>query len=95
MHDRRIDHFWDEENRSGEWLVANAGAPSDWDFYLLFGPDAEWKDRPGPLLGSGATVFGAREQLRQEIRPFLDISAGAWWLADAPPSATNLSVNRD
>jgi hypothetical protein len=34
---------------------------------------AEWMDRPGPLLGSGATVFAARERWEQEIRPFVGL----------------------
>lgn len=74
MHDRRIEHFWDDENRAGEWLAANAGAPSDWDFYLLYGPDAEWADRPGPLLGAGTTVLSKSDELRQQIMPLVQLT---------------------
>ena len=58
MTDPRVVHLWDEKNVAGEWLFGNVegNQGSDWDTYLLFGPDAAWGDRPSPLRGSGAPV---------------------------------------
>ncbi len=73
--DRRVEHLWDEQNIAGEWLAKNAEAASDWDFYMLFGPEAQWEDKPSPLLGSGASVLGEKEQLRSTIQPLVRLSS--------------------
>jgi hypothetical protein len=68
--DRRVVHLWDGRDVSGAWFARQLdgyGGP-DWDFYLLFGPDAEWREQPAPLIGSGATVIGKREQLAAQLR---------------------------
>jgi hypothetical protein len=74
MDDPRVKHLWDEQNQAGEWLARNAGAPSDWDFYMVFGSDAEWNDGPQPVIGSGATVLGESESLIKEIKPLIGLT---------------------
>ena len=44
---------------------------SDWDTYLLFGPDATWTSRPGPLRNSGSPVDHQIDDLRQALNPLL------------------------
>ncbi len=72
--DPRVTHLWDGPGVSGGWFVGNLPAydgGSDWDFYLLFGPEAEWTETPAPLLSSGVTVIGESERLRRDIAPLL------------------------
>jgi hypothetical protein len=71
--DPRVVHLWDEPNVSGEWLAANVDAyqGSDWDTYLLFGPDATWASRPTPLRSSGSSVAAQIDQLSQALSPLL------------------------
>jgi hypothetical protein len=71
--DARVTHLWDGPDVSGGWLAANVEgfAGSDWDTYLLFGPDATWTARPGPLLASGAPVDAELDRLQLAIGPLL------------------------
>jgi hypothetical protein len=71
--DHRVTHLWDGPDVSGGWLAANVEgfAGSDWDTYLLFGPDATWTARPGPLLASGAPVDAELDRLQLAIGPLL------------------------
>lgn len=68
--DPRVVHLWDGPDVSGAWFAQKLDGyeGSDWDSYVLFGPDAEWREAPAPLIGSGATVIGEREQLTAEMR---------------------------
>lgn len=72
--DARVTHLWDPQDRSGRWFLDNLAdyeGGSDWDFYLLFGPDAEWGEIPEPLLSSGVTVIGEAQRLERDIAPLL------------------------
>jgi hypothetical protein len=73
--DRRVVHLWDPEDASGGWLAGNVPEYDgpDWDTYLLFGPDATWADRPGPLRDHGSPVVDA-EGLRQRVDALLRTS---------------------
>jgi hypothetical protein len=44
---------------------------SDWDSYLLFGPEATWTSQPTPLRSSGAPVLDQIEQLSQALNALL------------------------
>ncbi len=68
--DPRADHYWDEDREVGRWYADRGefGHGSiAWDLYYLYGPEAKWEEGPAPLLRSGYTIFGDREQLKAEI----------------------------
>ena len=71
--DSRVVHLWDAEDVSGAWLADNVtgNQGSDWDTYLLFGPDATWTSQPTPLASSGSTVAAQIDQLSHAISPLL------------------------
>jgi hypothetical protein len=71
--DRRVTHLWDGPDTSGGWLAGNVDGydGSDWDIYLLFGPDATWQAQPEPLLSGGGPVDTEIETLKQAIAPLL------------------------
>ena len=58
---------------SGGWLAANVTGyqGSDWDTYLLFGPDATWTSQPAPLRSSGSPVDHQIDDLHQALKPLL------------------------
>jgi len=76
--DPRVTHLWDEQDVSGDWLASNVSGyqGSDWDTYLLFGPDATWTSQPTPLRSSGSTVAAQIDQLSQALSPLLASAAG-------------------
>jgi hypothetical protein len=71
--DPRVVHLWDAKDVSGAWLAGNVPGyqSSDWDTYLLFGPEATWTSQPTPLRSSGAPVFDQIEELSQALNPLL------------------------
>ena len=76
LDDPRVTHFWDEERIVGRWLAeVDLGGQGYsgivWDAYFLFGPEASWESEPGPLVGSGAPVVEASDQLGKQIRPLI------------------------
>ena len=75
--DARVTHLWDEKDVSGDWLTANVNGyeGSDWDTYLLFGPDATWTSQPAPLRSSGSTVAAQIDQLSQALSPLVTATA--------------------
>jgi hypothetical protein len=77
--DPRVRHFWDGDDVTGRWFVDHVPGyrGSDWDAYLLFGPDAVWRAFPAPLLSSGSTVIRMKDDLAREIGP---------WLVDRRPA---------
>ena len=70
---QRVVHLWDADDVSGGWLAANVTGyqGSDWDTYLLFGPDATWTSKPAPLRHSGSPVDHQIDELRQALDPLL------------------------
>ena len=73
-------HDWDESGVvarffgadpafRGKGLIGWGGVM--WDTYLLFGPDATWSSRPGPLRNSGSPVDHQIDDLRQALNPLL------------------------
>ena len=74
--DERVTHLWDEKRTVGRWFAENfelEGCNNEisWDAFYVFGPETEWTDRPGPLVASGFTIWGRRENLREAIVPLL------------------------
>ena len=71
--DRRVTHLWDGPDVSGGWLAGNVDGyqGSDWDVYLLFGPDATWDAAPGPLLAGGGPVDAEIATLERAVQPLL------------------------
>ena len=71
--DPRVAHLWDAKDASGAWLAGNVPGyqGSDWDTYLLFGPEATWTSHPTPLRSSGAPVFDRIKELSQALNPLL------------------------
>ena len=75
--DSRTSHFWDERRVVGRWF-AEHGNPEDsdggivWDTYYLYGPDAYWDSKPGPLISTGTTVRDKVDELKKKLIPFLD-----------------------
>jgi hypothetical protein len=53
--------------------TSTATKGSDWDAFLLFGPDATWTSQPTALRSSGGSVAGQIDQLSQSLSPLLDI----------------------
>ena len=75
--DPRVVHLWDGKDVSGDWLANNVAGfqGSDWDTYLLFGPDATWTSRPTPLRSSGSPVDDQIEELSRALSPLLSATA--------------------
>jgi hypothetical protein len=73
MPDPRVMHFWDGDLRVGEWFAEQVDGFEGvaWDVYYLYGPDAVWETIPGPLLGSGRTIYGERQTLKMQASELL------------------------
>ena len=77
MPDPRVTHFWDENIDVGTWLPQQKeyrdliSGPLAWDIFFLYGPEADWTDAPLPVLGSGSTIMGKKESLREQLAPML------------------------
>ena len=73
LSDPRVIHLWDQQDILGNWFVANLPGyqGSDWDAYLLFGPNATWTAQPQPLISSGSSVIGTKDTLANSIAPLL------------------------
>jgi hypothetical protein len=71
--DPRVEHLWDGNDVSGDWLVGHVSGyqSGDWDTYLLFGPEATWTSQPTPLRSSGSPVAEQIDALSQAVSPLL------------------------
>ena len=76
MPDPRVVHFWDDAAEIGQWFAREVDGYEGiaWDIYYLYGPDATWESFPSPLLGSGRTIYGERETLKNQVSALLDRS---------------------
>ena len=75
MLDARVRHLWDAGNVIGQPFPERFGVHFgglDYDFFLLFGPDAVWDQTPPRPASSGATVIGERERLARDLTPLPD-----------------------
>ena len=74
MVDPRATHLWDAGNVIGEPFLSSFGVDFgglDYDFFLLFGPDASWDGMAPRPVSAGATVIGDHERLDRDITPLL------------------------
>jgi hypothetical protein len=72
--DARVTNLWDAGNVIREPFLQRFGADFnglDYDFFLLFGPDATWTATPPKPVSSGATVIGESQRLARDLAPFL------------------------
>lgn len=78
--DERVVHHWDEKRVVGRFfggdsqfrgrgLIGWGGVM--WDTYLLFGRDAEWTQRPAPLVGAGYTIIQGSQHLAADLKSAL------------------------
>jgi hypothetical protein len=64
--DRRVTHLWDTAGVIGEPFLDRFGVDLgglDYDFFLLFGPEATWGSSPPRPVRSGGTVISASDRL--------------------------------
>jgi hypothetical protein len=74
MTDQRVVQLWDEEKLAGHFFAEEEGfqvGPIAYDIYYLYGQQAQWDDKPSPLVSSGYTVMGKRGQLQEDVKGLL------------------------
>jgi hypothetical protein len=72
--DPRVTHLWDAGNVIGQGFLDRFGVTFgglDYDFLLLFDPDATWGERAPRPVSSGATVRGASDRLADSAEALL------------------------
>jgi hypothetical protein len=72
--DPRVTHFWDRAGVIGAPFVDRLGVDLgglDYDFFLLFGPQATWGPSPPRPVSSGGTVISASDRLASAAAPLL------------------------
>jgi hypothetical protein len=67
--DPRVTQLWDGQQLFGSWVQAHGGA--FWDTFLLYGPEARWRDRPTAPLAAGSPIIGATSELSRAATPLL------------------------
>lgn len=79
--DPRVVHVWDEGKTVGRWYMSrvadieSARAPGSgglggnvlWDAFLVYGPEAHWRDAPDGLRRWGRTILGTQDALREAV----------------------------
>jgi hypothetical protein len=74
MIDPRVTHLWDAGNVVGQEFLDRFGVDFgglDYDFFLMFDPNATWVSNPPRPISSGATVIGKSEQLADSAASLL------------------------
>jgi hypothetical protein len=64
--DRRVTQFWDTGGVIGAPFLERFGVDLgglDYDFFLLFGPEATWGSSPPRPVSSGGTVITSSDRL--------------------------------
>lgn len=74
MPDARVKHFWDGELDVAQWFARQVDGYQGvaWDVYYLYGPEATWEAIPGPLIGSGGTIYRERQTLKSQVSTLLE-----------------------
>ena len=66
MVDPQVTQYWDTAGVIGEPFLDRFGVDLgglDYDFFLLFGPDATWGSSPPRPVSSGGTVISTSDRL--------------------------------
>jgi hypothetical protein len=64
--DPRVTHLWDTGNVIDQAFLDRFGVDLgglDYDFFLLFGPEAAWSTSPPRQVSSGGTVISTSDRL--------------------------------
>jgi hypothetical protein len=72
--DARVTHLWDPGRVVGQPLLDQFGVNFgglDYDFFLLFGPDATWGTAAPRPVASGATVIDSSDRLSEAAASLL------------------------
>jgi hypothetical protein len=72
--DPRVTHLWDRGGVVGDPLLDQLGVDFgglDYDFFMLYGPDATWDAAAPRPVSSGATVVAEGDRLARDIAPLL------------------------
>ena len=69
--DSRALNFWDGGHVAGSWFASTIDGHEGiaWDQYYLYGGDAHWAGKPGPLLSEGGPVIASRGDLEAALKP--------------------------
>jgi hypothetical protein len=68
--DKRARHHWDAKTKLGRYvadLLGQGDFPA-WDIFLVYGPDASWRDRPD---ATGSPVISESGALEQALQRYL------------------------
>lgn len=70
-----VTHYWDPGAVTGRWAEDHLPWPSNhspaWDVFYLFGADATWGDQPEPVVATGYTIVGQRDDLAAGMEQLL------------------------
>jgi hypothetical protein len=72
--DPRVSHLWDVGNVVSASFLDRFGVDLgglDYDFFLLFDPEATWGSSPPRPASSGGTVIGSSDRLARAAAPLL------------------------
>lgn len=73
LSDPRVVSFWDDGKLAGRWFDENVtklgergNLPDriEWDSFFIYGPSAEWTERPPTVRVWGRPLHGERERLK-------------------------------
>ena len=73
--DKRVTHYWDEQDIIGIWFAKqgkNIGLTARdglflWDAFLLFSKDSSWEEYPNDLQSGSSPVVGSIKLLQESL----------------------------
>ena len=76
INDPTVTHYWDPDTITGRWaqdhLPWPPGVGPAWDVFYLFDADATWTDQPEPIVATGYTIVGHRDELATGLAELLE-----------------------
>ncbi len=65
LSDPRVSYYWDSKAVVGKWFATHVTHQpgTSWDAFYLYGPQAHWDSEPDPLVASGSSIIGAKDDL--------------------------------